>query len=513
MKQFLSGRRRTAVAWTIAAALSLAAGFFALSVPKAYAQSSRSTSADPARDDSRRYAQLLQTIYQFILQNYVDEMDPRELYQGAMKGMLETLGDPHSTFLDEDMLSDFMRDTDGVYAGVGLYISKPVPPKGGGTAAGQEGGAPAAKAYVEVVSPIEDTPGWKAGIMPGDLILEIDGEDTSKLTVDQASAKIRGPEGTKVKLKFRRGGSFEFEHEFLRAVIEIPTIKTALIPSGSGAIGYIRIIEWMPQTAGKVEAALKALESQLKYEARPPLFIIDVRSNPGGLLSSVVDVSDLFLGAGTIVSTKGRNPQENAEFKADPKLSIPEKARIVVLINKGSASASEIFAGALKDTRRALLVGEKTYGKGSVQQIFPIDETGFKLTMARYYTPSGVNIDKKGIAPDVEVLDIELSDAQFEALERLYDSGLLAAYAKENPQAGAEDRRRKAEALRGQGFDLPAPYISRLLKAEIERTQPAKAYDLEFDIQLNKAIELLESPGFEDMILKSKTLSESMAAK
>jgi carboxyl-terminal processing protease len=506
MKRRLFGQRNIALAWSIAAILSLAVGFFVVSAPKAYAQSSSGGAASQlAKDDSRRYAQLLQTIYQFIVQNYVEEVDPSALYQGAMKGMLDSLGDPHSTFLDEAMLSDFMRDTDGVYAGVGLYISKPLAPR--------ESGAAESGSYVEVVSPIEDTPGWKAGVMPGDLILAIDGEDTSKLTVDQASAKIRGKEGTKVTLKFRRGSSFEFEFEFVRAVIEIPSIKTALIPSGNSYIGYIRIIEWMPQTAGKVEAALRALESQLKYESKAPLFIIDVRSNPGGLLSSVVDVSDLFLGSGTIVSTKGRNPQENAEYGADAKVSIPEKSRIVVLINKGSASASEIFAGAMKDTRRALLVGEKTYGKGSVQQIFPIDETGFKLTMARYYTPSGVNIDKKGIVPDIEVADFIPTDAQFEVLERLYDSGLILAFAKDNPNATIADRAREAEALAAKGYDLPVSYLSRLLKIELERTQPTKAYDLEFDIQLNKAIEVLQGQGFEDLLLKSKTLSEIMASK
>ncbi|HWP69083.1 MAG TPA: S41 family peptidase, partial [Rectinemataceae bacterium] len=358
---------------------------------------------------------------------------------GAMKGMFDALGDPHSTFLGADMLSDLMRETDGKYAGVGLYISK--------TPGNPTEGDPK---YVEVVSPIEDTPAWKAGILPGDLIIKIDGESTADLTVDQASAKIRGPDGSKVLLTFRRGASYEFDTEFVRATIEIPAIKTDIIRKDGAVVGYIRIIEWIPQTAERMKAAL----AQMQGEGITHL-IIDVRSNPGGLLSSVVDVSDLFLDSGMIVSTKGRNSQENFEYKADSSLSIPTSIKMVVLVNKGSASASEIFSGAMKDTKRALLVGEKTYGKGSVQQVFPLDTTGFKLTMARYYTPSGVNIDKAGIEPDIVSPDMVFSEAQLKALEKLYDSGAIQTFAKNNPGASAEASKAYANSLIVSGYDLP----------------------------------------------------------
>ncbi|HEY9054423.1 MAG TPA: S41 family peptidase [Rectinemataceae bacterium] len=483
------GKRSNAVAWALISLLCAGVGFFAVSVPAAFAQS---TSAD----DSKRYSQLLQTIYQFVLKNYVDEVDPAKLYQGAMKGMLDSLGDPHSFFLDENMLSDLMRESDGEYAGVGLYISKR-----------STGSKDPEKNWVEVVSPIEDSPAWKSDVQPGDYIVEIDGQSTADMNVDQASAKIRGPAGTTVKLKFLRGSSYEFEITFVRARIVIPSIKSAIIPQPEGAVGYIRIIEWIDSTAAKVEDALAKMKKDGVSR-----YIVDVRSNPGGLLSSVVAVSDLFLGSGIIVSTRGRNTQENREFKADPSVAIPKGSRLVVLLNKGSASASEIFAGAMKDRKAALLVGETSYGKGSVQQVFPIDETGFKLTMARYYTPSGANIDKVGIGPDVLAPDISIKEDELDALEALYDSGALKAFAAERPKADPSERKIKALELSKQ-YKLPVVYIDRLLRNELERGKMERVYDLEFDTQLGKALELIASPDFDARLSQSRPLSQTTAQK
>lgn len=488
MKFFRGNLRRSSVTWGLVGLLAFSVSFFAVSAPEAVAQAAKQPG-----DDAKRYSQLIQNIYQFIIQNYVDEVDPSKLYEGAMKGMFDALGDPHSTFLDEAMLSDFMRETDGTYAGVGLYISKSAKVPAGGESV-----------FVEVVSPIEDSPAWKEGILPGDLIVAIDGESTAGLTVDQASAKIRGPAGTKVKLSFRRGAAYEYSVEFTRATIEIPAIKTGVIKRGDAVIGYLRVIEWMPQTSERVKAALEQMASEGMTH-----LVVDVRSNPGGLLSSVVDVCDQFLSSGMIVSTRGRNSQENAEYKADASLTIPSSIKMVVLINKGSASASEIFSGAMKDQKRALLIGEKSYGKGSVQQIFPLDTTGFKLTMARYYTPSGVNIDKTGIEPDIAIPDWEFSDAQLKELERLYDSGLVADFAKSSPNADAGARAARAKAIVASGFDLPARYIEMLLRDELERTKPARVYDLEYDAQLQKAIDTLLDPRFDETLRDSKTLIQA----
>ena len=494
MSLFRNSRRSFAMLWSFAGLVAVAVCFLAVSVPEVGAQSASTNS-----DDGRRYSQLLQNIYQFILQNYVDEVDPALLYEGAMKGMFGVLGDPHSVFLDEPMLSDLMRETDGTYAGVGLYISKPSQEQGAGE------GEPT---YVEVVSPIEDTPAWQAGVLPGDLIIKIDGLSTAELSVDEASARIRGPEGTKVVLSLRRGRSYEFDLELARARIEIPAIKMGIIEREGTRIAYLRIIEWMPQTVDRVKEALGEIR-----RAGAGYLIVDVRSNPGGLLSSVVDVSDLFMDAGVIVSTKGRNPQENFEYKADKALDLPQDVPMIVLVNQGSASASEIFAGAMKDTRRALLLGEKTYGKGSVQQVFPLSTTGFKLTMARYYTPSGVNIDKSGIEPDISVPDIKFTDAQLESLEKLYESALVRKFAEANPGASVQERKARTEAILKMGFDLPFEFVDRLLRDELDRTKTAPIYDLEFDAQLNKAIETILGGDFNELLRNSRTLSQILTAK
>ncbi len=483
--------RRSAIAWSFAGFLAISIAFFSVSVPEAVSQTLKTSS-----DDARSYSQLIQSIYQFIMQNYVDEVDPAKLYEGAMKGMFEALGDPHSTFLDEDMLSDLMQDTDGTYAGVGLYISKQ-------PGAAKDGDPK----YVEVVSPIEDTPAWKAGILPGDLIISINGESTAELTVDKASARIKGVENTKVTLTFRRGASYEFDIEFVRAKIEIPAIKTGVIAKDGISVGYIRIIEWIPQTSERMKEALETMtKSGVSH------LVIDVRSNPGGLLDSVVDVCDLFMDEGMIVSTIGRNPQENFEFKAKPSLAVPKSVKMIVLINKGSASASEIFSGAMKDTRRALLLGATSYGKGSVQQIFPLNKTGFKLTMARYYTPSGVNIDKSGIAPDFAVQDVELTEAQFGILEKLYDSGMIRKFAAEKPQATKTERDAFADSLATSGYALPEKFIRKLVRDELNKTKPAPIFDLEFDLQLNEALRLLLDRGFDEMLRQSKTIGETVAS-
>ncbi|MEN6296454.1 MAG: S41 family peptidase [Rectinema sp.] len=461
----------------------LALTFVTVSVPELYAQQTKTP-------DAKQYSQLLQNIFQFILQNYVDEPDPAKLYQGAIKGMMDSLNDPYSTFLDEDMMSDLMSDTTGTYGGVGLYISKQA------TAPTED-----TPRYIEVVSPIEDTPAWKEGIRSGDLITKIDGEDTAPLSADKASAKIRGEAGTTVTLTFKRG-SYEFEVTFTRSKIEIPAVKNAIITTAQGDVGYIRIIEWNPNT----EPQMKIVLQDMKKKGIDK-FVLDVRSNPGGLLSSVVDVSDLFLSSGVIVSTKGRTISENYEYKAKPDLAIPQNNRMIVLINQGSASASEIFAGAMKDTKRALLLGEKTYGKGSVQQIFPLDKAGFKLTMAHYYTPSDVNIDKIGIEPDISVAEPELSDKEFAEVQRLYDAGDIARYLQSVPQPTPEQRKEFAMEL-AKKYAVPEIILERLVRDETERSQPARVYDLEYDVQLQKALDLIASPDFENSLENTKTLAQ-----
>ncbi len=485
------GKHRAA--WTAVAACMIFASAFSLSSTPLFAQAQDSVSAD-----AKSYIQLFQSIYQFILRNYVDEPDPRKLYEGAMKGMFDALGDPHSMFLDKDMMSDLTETVDGSYAGIGLYISKQAP---------DSSLPPDAPRYIEVVSPIEDTPGWKAGIQPGDLLIKIDGETTAPLTTDQASKRIRGAAGTNVTLTIRRGQSVEFDIVATRAIIQLPTVKEALIPYKGKTYAYIRIIDWVPQTMDRMKEALASIGA-VPHDG----LVVDVRSNPGGLLRSVIDVSDLFLSSGVIVSTRGRNQSENSEYKADPELSYPADKPMVILINKGSASASEIFAGALKDHKRALLLGEKSYGKGSVQQIFPLTDTGFKLTMARYYTPSGENIDKTGIPPDRELKEAELTEAQLATFEKLYESGKIPEFARKHPDATNEEKTAFADSLSSGPYPLPGKVVRRMVRDEFNRTAKAPVYDLEFDSQLSGALDLLADPGFGKLLDESKSVKELVLA-
>lgn len=477
--------------------LGLALFLFAslsFSVPAAVAQGAQSRDAE-----RERYFQVFENVYDFILDNYVDEVEAKKLYEGAMKGMFEALGDPYSVFLDEAMMSDMTDVTEGKFGGIGLYISKQArDPR-------QPEDAPR---YIEIVSPIEDTPGWRAGFKPGDLIVEIEGESTAPFSTDEAQSRLRGKPGTPITVKVRRGSSVFLDFTVTRAVIEIPTIRKALIPTGRGQVAYLRIIDFTPQTLPRVQEAIKEFNA-----AGYVGMVVDVRSNPGGLLQSVIQISDLFLSKGVIVSTRGRNPSENSVSRARPDLSVPADKPVVLLINRGSASASEILAGALKDNKRAYLIGENSYGKGSVQQIFPVDGTGFKLTMARYYTPSDENIDKTGIPPDLVAAEPEPTESENQAFEKLYEAGLIREFAEKNPEADKAKRDAYARELRAKGYGLSERLLQRLLRDELARTKPTVAYDLEFDEALNAALATLAKPDFDRLLAQTKSVKELVAEK
>ena len=481
--------------WSAVGAAIILVSALALSVPQAVAQAADSAGASDS--DTRRYLGELGDTFRFVLRNYVDQPDAKKLYEGAMKGMFEALNDPYSVFLDENMLSDMTDITSGQFGGVGLYIDKQAKdPKA----------ADDAPRYIEIVSPIEDTPGAKYGLKSGDLIVKIDGETTAPLSSFEAQQKIRGEAGSKVTLTIRRGEA-EFDAVLVRAIVEIPTVKSALIPTQAGNVAYLRIIEFTASTKSAFEDAIKAFD-KAGYRA----LIIDVRNDGGGLLQAVIGISDDLLDSGVIVSTKGRDPFENSVSRAGPNLLVPKDKPLVLLINRGSASASEILAGALKDNKRAYLVGENTYGKGSVQQIFPIDTTGYKMTTARYYTPSDENIDKTGIPPDLEVKEPDLSDAQTADLAKLLDSGKIEAFAKAQPDASVAQRDAFAASL-GQSFALPERVLELLIKNQLNRSKAAPVYDLEFDSPLNAAIKLFDDPNYGQLLANAKTVKELVEAK
>jgi carboxyl-terminal processing protease len=432
-----------------------------------------------------QYTSIIRNVFDFIQRHYVEEIDPKILYEGAMAGMLNSLDDPYSSFLPESEMTDLNDTTQGSFGGVGLYISKPVGAK-------PDGKPP----YVEVASPMEDTPGWRAGLNPGDLIIEINSEPTDILTMDEVLARLRGTPGEEVRLLIRRGEKLEFPVTITRAIIEVPTTKFAMI----GDIGYLKLLTFTPMTVDRAKDAIVDFKSK-GYKG----VILDLRNNYGGLLNSAVGISNLFMEDGVVVSTKSRIATENHIFYARDKAQITDDIPVVVLINRGSASASEIVAGALKDRGRGYLVGEKSYGKGSVQQVYPLDKSGFKITTARYYTPSDVNIDKVGIPPDREILFPEFTDEDAEKLNKLINDNTIPEFVAANPNASATAVDTLAKKLSAE-YHLDASLLKRLIRNEQNRTAIAPVYDLEYDVQLQEAVKILREENYSRLMQTTKTL-------
>lgn len=474
--------------------------FTAVFASQCFSQSS-SESASNTNKKSQKYMELMNGVFDFVQRNYVDELDPEVLYKGALKGMLDAIGDPYTVYLDDSTFRSLNDTTKGQFGGVGLSISKPFE------------STPENPAYVEVASPIEDTPGFRAGIQAGDLIVSVNDTDTSTITMEEVLDVLRGPVGENVDLVIRRGKNIEFPVTLTRAIIEVPTVKYGTIKDyeKAGTVGYVRIIEFTPQTAERVQQALDSFDKD-----NIDSLIIDLRNNPGGLITSVVDVADKFIDNGPIVSTKSRLAFENSVFTASPrKTTFKKDIPIVVLINKGSASASEILSGALKDNHKAYLVGQRTYGKGSVQQVLPLSSSdGIKITMARYYTPSDTNIDKIGIPPDKEVLFPEFSEAGEKQYTELIKANEIASYVENHPEMTEAQISSFAESLREKYTELDSSTLRKLVRNEVNRTKGAMLYDLDWDIQLDAALEIVSAPKqeFKTLVKNTKTLKELQEA-
>jgi len=321
-----------------------------------------------------------------IQSNYVERVDTQKLIYSAIEGMVKSL-DAHSAFLKKEDYKELMEETKGEFSGVGIEIT-------------------VKDNVVTVVSPIEDTPAFKAGIKPGDKIIKVDDSSTRDMTLMEVVRKIRGPKGTQVKLTIQREGeTMPLVFELTREKIPIQNVKAYYLGSG---IAYLRVSNFQNNTAERLFSAYQELAKSHRIEG----VVLDLRHNPGGLLTEAVKVADLFLEDGLIVSTKGRDGTPGMEVKAkagDPSITCP----MVVMVNEGSASASEIVAGALQDNKRAVIIGSKTFGKGSVQTVLPLsDGSGLRLTTALYYTPSGRSIQVTGIEPDVEVPGQRPSDLE-----------------------------------------------------------------------------------------------------
>jgi carboxyl-terminal processing protease len=321
--------------------------------------------------------EVLTEVLRQVEKNYVEPQKAKDLIYEAIKGMVRSL-DPHSSFMTKDEFRELMAETKGSFSGIGIEIT--IKDK-----------------VLTVVSPIEGTPAYLAGMKAGDKIIKVEGESTLDMSLMEAVKKIRGPEGTQVNLTvFREGEKKPLEFAITRGVIPLKSVRYFFLTPD---IGYVRVSTFQGNTSEDLSKALRVLEKDGKMKG----LVLDMRNNPGGLLSQAIDVSEMFLDSGIIVSTKGRTGSHDIEARAH-KNSHPRVYPMIVLVNGGSASAAEIVAGALQDNKRAMILGSRTFGKGSVQTILPLsDGSGLRLTTARYYTPSGKSIQSSGITPDIEI--------------------------------------------------------------------------------------------------------------
>ncbi len=354
--------------------------------------SSTSLNAVSTNKETYEYLELFGQIFDRVRNEYVDEVSDEELIEKAIDGMLTGL-DPHSGYMDEEVWEEMQLDTKGKFGGLGIEITM------------EEG-------FIKVISPIEDTPAFKAGVLAGDYIIQIDDTPVFGLTLNEAVELMRGKKGESIIITISREGLDPFEIEIIRDIIKIQSVKHEIINN----VGYIRITSFTEQTESGLLKSIEKIKNETNNKQIG--FVLDIRSNPGGLLSQSVKVSDIFLEKGEIVSTRSRKKTDIQRYRATKGDKINGQP-LVVLINNGSASASEIVAGALQDHKRAIVIGTKSFGKGSVQTIIPFNKndlnksiTGIRLTTARYYTPSGISIQAKGIKPDIVI-----EQGTFESLE------------------------------------------------------------------------------------------------
>jgi carboxyl-terminal processing protease len=372
-------------------------------------------SAQNNRQETYKQLNLFGDVFQRVQEQYVEEVTDKELIESAISGMLQSL-DPHSSYLSPESYKDMQVKTKGTFGGLGIEIT-------------MEG------SFVKVVSPIDDTPAANAGMQPGDLIIGINGESIKGLTINEAVSRLRGPVKSKITITVVRGEKDPFDVEIIRDVIKIRSVKHEIINN----IGYVRLTTFSDTTTSGMEKSINEIKKELgdKFQG----LILDLRNNPGGLLNQSISVTDAFLNQGEIVSTQGRKSDDTSRVFAK-KGDIINGKPLIVLINSGSASASEIVAGALKDHARAIIVGTRSFGKGSVQSIIPLPGNGaMRLTTARYYTPSGVSIQAKGIEPDIKV-EAGITNQKKEGLERGREENLRGALDKKNSTTKTENNKK-----------------------------------------------------------------------
>jgi carboxyl-terminal processing protease len=371
------------------------------------------STARAAQADTYRQLNLFGDIFERVRTHYVEKPDESKLVESAINGMLNGL-DPHSSYMDSKSFKDMQIQTRGEFGGLGIEVT-------------MEDG------LVKVVAPIDDTPAAKAGIRGGDIITHLDDEPVQGLTLNQAVEKMRGLVNTKIRLKImRKGNDAPIEIAIVRDNIRVRSVRSKVEED----VGYVKISQFNEQTSEGLKKAIADISSQIPHDKLRG-YVIDLRNNPGGLLDQAISVSDAFLERGEIVSTRGRDPEETQRFNARPG-DLTKNKPVIVLINGGSASASEIVAGALQDHRRATLVGTRSFGKGSVQTIIPLGSGNgaLRLTTARYFTPSGRSIQAKGISPDIEVQQDVPEEMKARQVETKGESSLRGHLKAEGDEQG-----------------------------------------------------------------------------
>ena len=420
---------------------------------------------------------LFNEVFNLLRTEYYDELkvQPEQLIPGAIDGMIGVLEDPHTSYFTKEYFDELKTDTKGEFGGLGIVIGL-------------------RNKWITVISPIDDTPAQRAGVIAGDKIIEIDGVSTEGFTTMDAVKRLRGEVGTSVTITIMRKAETEpLEFTITRGTIKLETVKSTTIDDH---IGYVRISQFSEPTP----EAMRNHMLELKEKGIDSM-IVDLRNNPGGLLSSAIEITDMFLTEGSIVSTRGRDPQQNQVFMATSRAVAPD-IPLIIMVNEGSASGSEIFAGAIKDNKRGILIGQRTFGKGSVQTVRELPEgAGIRITTAIYYPPSGESIHEEGIVPDEEVEGVEITQAEMKAMEELEELGLITEFVKNRQTYTDKDFDMLMQELKANNIDLKPIIIRKLIKNEQEKLEMPSLIDLDYDIQLRHAVDIFNS---NNIVLKAR---------
>ncbi|MCB1200059.1 MAG: S41 family peptidase [Leptospiraceae bacterium] len=413
--------------------------------------------------------ELFNTVLYHVKNDYVEEVPSQDLMFGAIKGMLGALDDPHTRFMTPEEFNELQVETRGNFGGLGIEISM-------------------RDNILTVVTPIDDTPAMRVGLKPGDKIVEINKKSTRDLSLPDAVKQLRGAPGSSVNVSILREGEDEILYfDIVREIIRIQVVTSTYL--NNNKIGYVRLKQFSQTSPQEMAKVLQEF-----VDKKVTGIILDMRWNPGGLLDAAHRISNFFVKEGVIVSTRGRKPELDRVFNANPRnLIVPGNIKVIILANEGSASASEIVTGALKDHKRAKFIGIKTFGKGSVQNVIPLNyQTAIALTIQKYYTPSNVSIHKKGIEPDIEVKPPEFTKDDRRYYKNIREKKLIQNFVKADTKYTPATIESFKKLVEENGYPLSTFALKRTLKEEIDRNETRPIVDLEFDNQLQRAIEELK---------------------